>query len=59
MDDASEHPVLKNYYKDIIKANLVFQMDGSYSYIHDVPEIKAEWERHLRGKLPNMRQIAW
>jgi len=48
--DALEHPVLKSFYKDIAKANLVFQVDGSYSYVHDVPEIKAAWEKHLRGK---------
>jgi len=57
VEKASVHSIIKDLYKDIKNANLVFQLDGSYSYVHDVPEIKAVWERYLLGKTAEYEAI--
>jgi len=35
------------YWSDMLKGNLVFQLDGEQSFIHDRPELKNIWLTHL------------
>lgn len=48
-DESTNHPVIKNCYNELMGSNVVFQLDSSYSYVHNTAEIKTAWEKHLKG----------
>jgi CRISPR-associated protein Csd1 len=43
------------YWNDMVNgANLTFQLDGEFGYIHDRPKVKAAWMKHYAGDSSGM-----
>jgi len=59
IEQAAVHPVVAKWLPDIVTGggNIVFRLDGHTRYVHEVPQLKAIWEKYTAaGEVSTVQQ---
>ena len=56
---AKDCPALASLWKDIVRINVVFKLDGAPGYIHNRPSVRRRWEMYCADKTASNENVGY